>query len=59
MGDKFFQSDSGKSVGYWACIGSLSDYIFILTVGCWSQRELGSLSFGSGCALRNLRLHSF
>ena len=27
------------SVGYWATIGSLSDYIIILPLRCWSWRE--------------------
>ena len=36
------------SVGYWALIGSSSDHIIILPVGCWSWREFRSWIFGSG-----------
>ena len=28
------------SFGYWAPIGSSSDHIIILPVGCWSWKEL-------------------
>ena len=35
------------SAGYWAQIGSSSDHVIILAVGCWSWSKLGSWSSGS------------